>query len=97
LRALKPPARAVDPAYAPNPGSQEAFGEAVDLFLAGDLKGCRAPWRRSIDLDREHWISQEQLWVLDAPERFHPYIDVAWQNEQLAAEGRPVCACELEA
>jgi hypothetical protein len=97
LEASKPQARAVDPSYAPKPGSQEAFAEAVDLFMKGDLKGCRIPWRRSIDLDREHWISQEQLWVLDAPERFHPYIDVPWQNEQLAAEGRPVCACEVEA
>jgi hypothetical protein len=97
LRGERPAARGVDASYAPKAGSQEAFAEAVDLFLAGDLKGCRVPWRRSIDLDREHWISQEQLWVLDAPERFHPYIDVPWQNEQLAAEGRPVCACEVEA
>jgi hypothetical protein len=97
IRAEKPAVRPVDPAFAPLPGSQEAFAEAVDLYLAGDLKGCRTPWRRSIDLDREPWISQEQLWVLDAPERFHPYIDVPWQNEQLAAEGRPVCACEVEA
>lgn len=97
LRAETPPVRGVDPSFAPRPGSQEAFAEAVDLFVAGDLKGCRVPWRRSVDLDREHWISQEQLWVLDAPERFHPYIDVPWQNEQLAAEGRPVCACEVEA
>jgi len=97
LRGQKPAVRPVDPAFAPRPGSQEAFVEAVELYLAGDLKGCRIPWRRSIDLDREHWISQEQLWVLDAPERFHPYIDVPWQNERLAAEGRPVCACEVEA
>jgi hypothetical protein len=96
LRDLKPPIRAVDASYAPKPGSQEAFAEAVDRFMAGDLDGCRVPWRRSIDLDREHWISQENLWVLDAPERFHPWIDVTWQNEQLAAEGRPVCACEME-
>ena len=92
-----PPAREVDASLAPKPGSQEAFAEAVDLYLKGDLKGCRVPWLRSIELDREHWISQEQLWVLDAPERFHPYIDVPWQNEQLAAEGRPVCACEVPA
>lgn len=97
LRGQEPAVRAVDPSFSPKPGSQEAFAEAVDLFLAGDLRGCRLPWRRSVELDREHWISQEQLWVLDAPERFHPYIDVAWQNEQLAAEGRPVCACEIEA
>lgn len=97
VNGTPPPVRPVDPAFAPNPGSQEAFAEAVDLFLAGRLSGCRAPWRRSIDLDREHWISQEQLWVLDAPERFHPFIDVPWQNEQLAAEGRPVCACEVDA
>jgi hypothetical protein len=68
----------------------------VDLLLAGDLQACRVPWRRSIDLDREHWISQEQLWVLEAPERFHPWIDVPWQNARLAAEGRPVCACEMD-
>ena len=96
LSGRMPPPRAVDPSFAPKEGSQEAFAEAVDLFLKGDLKGCRIPWRRSVDLDREHWISQEQIWVLDAPERFHPYIDVPWQNEQLAAEGRPVCACEME-
>ena len=96
LRGQKPAAREVDPSFAPKEGSQEAFAEAVDLFLLGDVKGCRIPWRRSVDLDREHWISQEQIWVLDAPERFHPFIDVPWQNEQLAAEGRPVCACEME-
>lgn len=92
----RPEAIAPDASYAPGPGSQEAFAEAVDLFLAGDLMNARKAWRRSVDADREHWISQEQIWVLDAPERFHPWIDVAWQNEQLAAEGRPVCACELE-
>lgn len=97
LHGQRPAARAVDPSFAPKPGSQEAFAEAVDLFLQGDLEGCRVPWRRSVELDKEHWISQEQLWVLDAPERFHPYIDVPWQNEQLAAEGRPVCACEVDA
>ena len=97
LHRRTPPVRAVDPSLAPKPGSQEASAEAVALYLRGDLKGCRVPWRRSIDIDREHWISQEQLWVLDAPERFHPFIDVPWQNEQLAAEGRPVCACEVEA
>jgi hypothetical protein len=96
MRGTKPADRGVDPSFAPLPGSQEAFAEAVDLLLAGDRQGCRVPWRRSIDVDREHWISQEQLWLLDAPERFHPWIDVPWQNEQLAAEGRPVCACELE-
>jgi len=96
LRGVKPPIRAVDPACAPEPRSQEAFAEAVDRFMAGDRDGARASWRRSIDLDREHWISQENLWVLEAPERFHPWIDVPWQNEQLAAEGRPVCACEME-
>jgi hypothetical protein len=95
LRGGRPPSRPVDPSFAPAAGSQEAFAKAVDLFLAGDVQGCRLPWRRSIDLDREHWISQEQLWVLDAPERFHPFIDVQWQNEQLAAEGRPICACEI--
>lgn len=97
LRHRTPPRRPVDPAYAPKAGSQEAFGAAVDLYLQGDLAGSRAPWLRSIRIDPEHWISQEQLWVLDAPERFHPFIDVPWQNEQLAAEGRPVCACEVEA
>jgi hypothetical protein len=96
LHGQKPAARDLDPSFAPREGSQEAFAEAVDLFLQGDLTGCRVPWRRSVDIDREHWISQEQIWVLDAPERFHPYIDVPWQNEQLAAEGRPVCACEME-
>ena len=95
VRGRKPAAREVDPSFAPKAGSQEAFAEAVDLYLDGDLKGCRLPWKRSVDLDREHWISQEQIWVLDAPERFHPYIDVPWQSEQLAAEGRPVCACEM--
>jgi hypothetical protein len=97
VHAQKPLPRAVDPSYAPASGSQQAFADAVDLFLAGDVQGCRVPWRRSFELDPEHWISREQLWVLDAPERFHPYIDVPWQNEQLAAEGRPVCACEIEA
>jgi hypothetical protein len=91
-----PEAVAPDPALAPKPGSQEAFAKAVALFLAGDLKGCRGPWRTSIGYDPEHWIAQETLWVLDAPERFYPWIDVAWQNQQLAAEGRPVCACEVE-
>lgn len=97
LRNVKPEPRAIDPALAPKAGSQEAFAEAVDLYLKGDLMACRAPWRRSVMIDPEHWISQEQLWLLDAPERFHPFIDVPWQNEQLAAEGRPVCACEVEA
>lgn len=95
-KGVRPAAPAPDPNVAPKPGSQEAFAKAVDLFLAGDLKRCRGPWTTSVRFDPEHWISQEQLWVLDAPERFHPYIDVPWQNEQLAAEGRPVCACEVE-
>lgn len=96
LKGKRPEASRPDPSYAPKPGSQEAFAKAVDLFLAGDLKGCRGPWTTSVRFDPEHWIAQENLWVLDAPERFHPWIDVAWQNEQLAAEGRPACACEVE-
>jgi hypothetical protein len=96
LKGKKHEAQAPDPACAPKPGSQEAFAKAVDLYLAGDLARCRGPWRTSIGFDPEHWIAQETLWVLDAPERFYPWIDVAWQNEQLAAEGRPVCACEVE-
>jgi hypothetical protein len=96
LQGLRPPAWAPDPTYEPKPEAQHAFAEAVDLFLAGDAVQCRVPWKRSVDLDREHWISLEQLWVLDAPERFHPWIDVAWQNEQLVAEGRPACACDVE-
>ena len=95
IRGERPEAVAPDPAFAPRPDSQEAFSEAVQLFLAGEQAKCRIPWKRSIELDPEHWISQEQLWVLDAPERFHPWIDVAWQNERLAEAGRPVCACEL--
>ena len=47
LHGVMPQPRAVDPSYAPKPGSQEAFADAVDLFLRGDLKGCRVPWRRS--------------------------------------------------
>lgn len=96
LKGMRPVGLAPDPNLAPKPGSQEAFAKAVDLFLAGDLARCRGPWTTSVRFDPEHWISQEQIWVLDAPERFHPWIDVAWQNEQLAAEGRPVCACETE-
>ena len=97
LQGRSPEAQAPDSNLAPKRGSQEAFAKAVDLFLAGDLAAARGPWTTSVRFDPEHWISQEQIWVLDAPERFHPWIDVAWQNEQLAAEGRPVCACEVEA
>lgn len=96
LRGVRPVAPAPDPQLAPKPGSQEAFAEAVDLFLAGELTRCRVPWRTSVRIDPEHWISQEQIWVVDAPERFHPWIDVNWQNERLAEEGQPVCACEVE-
>lgn len=94
LRGTRPDALAPDGAYAPDPAAQRAFCEAVDLFLAGELVQCRAPWNRSVEIDPGHWISQEQMWVLDAPERFHPWIDVAWQNSRLQAQGRPACACD---
>jgi hypothetical protein len=96
LNGVRPAAPTPDPSYAPKPEAQQAFAEAVDLFLAGELARCKVPWKRSVDLDPDHWISVEQLWVLDAPERFHPWIDVAWQNVQLVAVGRPACACEVE-
>jgi len=96
LQGRRPEPLAPNAAYAPDPAAQRAFAEAVDLFLAGEIERCRIPWQRSVAIDPEHWISQEQIWVRDAPERFHPWIDVAWQNNQLAAQGRPICACDLD-
>src|SRR5438105_2743966 len=73
-----------------------AAGSAGAGLRGGQLDQCMVPWEESVRIDPEHWISQEQIWVRNAPERFHPWIDVAWQNRELAAQGRPVCACELD-
>jgi hypothetical protein len=40
--------------------------------------------RRAVD--PVNFVIPKQIWAVEHPERFYPTIDVAWQEEHLAAE-----------
>ncbi len=87
-----------DPGPSPAPESPYALGAlehelvATKLHLGRELlNGGRtaeavAAWRDALRLDPANFTIRKQIWAAAHPEKFFPTIDVAWQQEQLAAE-----------
>jgi hypothetical protein len=56
------------------------------LLDGGRTAAAVAAWRDALRLDPANFTIRKQIWVAEHPEKFFPTIDVAWQQEQLAAE-----------
>ena len=57
-----------------------------ELFRRGARAEAVAEWQRALRLDPENLTIRKQIWMAEHPERFHPTIDFAWQQEQLRRE-----------
>lgn len=85
------PASPADAApYLLGPVERELVATKVRLGRLLDAHGQRdaalAEWRTALRLDPENFLIRKQIWAAEHPERFHPTIDVAWQQVQLRAE-----------
>ncbi|MDQ4076159.1 MAG: TlpA family protein disulfide reductase [Chloroflexota bacterium] len=58
----------------------------AELFRRGARDEALREWRAALGLDPENLTIRKQIWMAESPERFHPTIDFAWQQEQLARE-----------
>jgi len=45
-----------------------------------------AAWTEALHLDPQNLTIRKQIWMATYPEKFHPTIDFAWQQGQLARE-----------
>ena len=43
-------------------------------------------WQAALRLDPANLVIRKQIWAVRYPEKFHPTIDWAWQQEQVARE-----------
>jgi len=55
-------------------------------FAQGAPAEAIAAWTRALHLDPQNLTIRKQIWMATYPERFHPTIDFAWQQGQLACE-----------
>lgn len=55
-------------------------------FAQGARERAIAEWRRALHHDPENLTIRKQIWMAAYPEKFHPTIDFAWQQGQLARE-----------
>ncbi len=58
----------------------------AELFRRGARDEAVAEWQRALRLDPENLTIRKQIWMARYPEKFHPTIDFAWQQEQLQRE-----------
>ncbi len=58
----------------------------AELFRRGARDEAVAEWKRALWLDPENLTIRKQVWMAEHPDKFHPTIDFAWQQEQLARE-----------
>ena len=56
------------------------------LLERGQRDEAVAEWRSALHRDPENFLIRKQLWAIEHPEKFHPEIDFAWQQEQLRQE-----------
>lgn len=55
-------------------------------FAQGAPADAVAAWTQALHLDPQNLTIRKQIWMAAYPERFHPTIDFAWQQGQLARE-----------
>ncbi len=58
----------------------------AELFARGGRTEAVAEWTQALHLDPENLTIRKQIWMAVYPEKFHPTIDFAWQQGQLARE-----------
>ena len=56
------------------------------LLERGNRDEAVAAWRSALRRDPENFLIRKQLRAAEHPEKFHPTIDVGWQQEQLRQE-----------
>jgi hypothetical protein len=85
----------IDPDSAAAPYHLDAEGRALvearmregaRQFARGLTAGAIAAWTAALHLDPQNLTIRKQIWMASYPERFHPTIDFAWQQGQLARE-----------
>ena len=91
-------ARGYDPGPSPESQSPYALGELerelVDVHLEygnllaslGRTTDAVREWRAALRLDPENKTIRTPIWAALHPERFHPTIDRAWQQQQFRRE-----------
>jgi tetratricopeptide (TPR) repeat protein len=67
----------------------------AELFRRGERDEAVAEWQRALWLDPENLTIRKQIWMARYPEKFHPTIDFAWQQEQLKREREEEIAAGL--
>lgn len=81
---------ATAPAYHLTPVERELVATKVRLGRLLDAQGRRAEavaeWRAALRLDPANFLIRKQIWAAEYPEKFHPVIDLAWQQERLRQE-----------
>jgi len=58
----------------------------AEYFAQGAPAAAVAAWTQALHLDPQNLTIRKQIWMAAYPERFHPTIDFAWQQGQLARE-----------
>jgi hypothetical protein len=58
----------------------------AEYFAQGAPADAVAAWTQALHLDPQNLTIRKQIWMAAFPERFHPTIDFAWQQGQLARE-----------
>jgi len=58
----------------------------AEYFAQGAPADAVAAWTQALHLDPQNLTIRKQIWMAAYPERFHPTIDFAWQQGQLARE-----------
>jgi hypothetical protein len=99
LEAVRRVARGEDPGPGPEPVapayeldalSRELVATKMELgralFALGRREEALARWREAVHLDPENKTIRKAIWGIEFPERFHPVIDDAWQQEQFERE-----------
>jgi hypothetical protein len=91
-------ARGEDPGPSPEAATRYALDPIVQelvetrlrlghaLFSLGQRDAAVAEWRAALRRDPDNFVIRKQIWSTLYPEKFHPTIDAAWQEVQLASE-----------
>jgi len=60
--------------------------EGAGRFAQGATAEAITAWTQALHLDPQNLTIRKQIWMATYPEKFHPTIDFAWQQWQLARE-----------
>ena len=60
--------------------------EGARQFARGMTAAAVTSWTQALHLDPQNLTIRKQIWMATYPEKFHPTIDFAWQQGQLARE-----------